>query len=71
MLPDHRKILPVLLLNTTQASVLLEGGRTFQNDQSPSKLTTEAVVVPASAGWILLAKVPQKKNCTEFKRFTK
>ena len=67
------KIFPVLLLNTTQASNIQEGGKTFQIDQNSSKLATVTVVVPVSAEWVLLAKVPQKsdRNSTELKRFTK
>ena len=61
MLLDHRKFLPVLLLNTTQVSNVLEGrGETLQTDQSSSKLATVVVVVPAHAVRVLLAKVPQK-----------
>ena len=73
MLPNHRKILPLLPLKTTKASKILEGGKAFQIDQSPSKLGTVAVVVPASAGWVLIVKVPQKsdRNSTELQSFYK
>ena len=69
MLPDHRKILPVLLLNTTQVSNILEGGKTFQIEQNLSKLATLVVVIPAPAGWALSAKVLQKsdRNSAELK----
>ena len=64
MLIDHRIFLLVLLINTTQASNVLEGEgeETFQIKQNSSKLATVAVVVPAPAGWILIAKVPQKSD---------
>ena len=44
MLPYHRKFPPVLLLNTTQAFNVLEGGDPFKIDQNSFKLATVAVI---------------------------
>ena len=75
MLPEHRKFLPALHLKTMKAFNVLEGGGggPFQIDQNYAKLAAVAVVVPAPARCVLLAKEPQKRdrNSTELKRFTK